>query len=271
MDKCDFDKYDRATAIHWTALNRHVKKHGLAFDARYRKCVELLESVVNPGANASILDLGCGDGALFYYLHKAFPNAVLNGIDGSEEGLKLAGRCLQEHSVNNVHLIKLDFDDLGSVAQQYDIIISLEVIEHLHDPRDFLRNIARMLSAGGHVVLSTPIRLREFPKDKDHVKEYFPAEFRMLAESAGFDVLQHDQITPIYYLIRYFHPIHLGIGKSKLLMKLYNALNILFQYNIFLAEAPGGSYELYETQFILARKNASLSGSAHSPNRQQWS
>jgi hypothetical protein len=75
-----------------------------------------------------------------------------------------------------------------------------------------------------------------------------------MVEGAGFEVVDHVQIVPVYNLIRYFQASRLGIGKTKLHRTVYNLMNILFGRNVFLGKAPDASYELYETQFILARK-----------------
>ena len=254
MNKCSFDKYKRSGAVHWTAISKNIKNHGLGFEARYRTCVRLLRHLLQSDKTQTILDLGCGDGTLFYFLNRAFPNASLHGIDGSRDGIELAKTYFARHSVSNVELKTLDFSDLDSIKAKYDIVISLDVIEHLQDHDRFLASISSLLNDGGYILLSTPIRITEFPRDKDHKREFFPNEFKGLIEKNGFEVITHDQITPIYYLIRYFHPIRFGIGKSKLYKTFYNLLNICFKYNVFLKKAPAGSYELYETQFVLARK-----------------
>ncbi len=253
MGECDFDKY-AVGAIHWMALSKSPKKHNLAFDARYRRCVSLLSGKLPGKGQPSILDLGCGDGALFYYLRKGFPGARLFGIDGSKDGIEHARAALAAHSVEGVELTHLDFNDLGTVEARFDAVTCLDVIEHMRDMDGFLKKIRALLSDEGVLVMSTPVRLLEHPNDKDHERELFCGEFRRLVEHAGFEVVEHVETTPVYDLIRYFKATRLGIGKTKLMRTYYNLLNILFGYNVFLRRAPGASYTLYETQFIVARK-----------------
>ena len=216
MNKCSFDKYEKSGAIHWTAVSKNINDHGLAFEARYRTCVRLLRPLFQSAKAQTVLDIGCGDGALFYFLNRAFPNASLYGIDGSREGIDLAKTYLAKHAVSTVELKTVDFSDLDSFKAKYDIVISLDVIEHLQDQDQFLASISNLLNKGGYILLSTPIRITEAPRDKDHQKEFFADEFKSLIEKNGFEVIMHDQITPIYTLIRYFHPTRFGIGKSKL-------------------------------------------------------
>lgn len=258
MDMCNFDKYRKSGAIHWAAISKNINKHSLGFNARYKACVNLLREFFQSDITLSILDIGCGDGTLFYFLKKAFPNSILAGVDGSKEGIELAQTYLLKHSISNVELKAIDFNKLYTISDRYDVVVVLDVIEHLQEPSQFLANVYDQLKDNGHLLLSTPVRLREFPKDKDHYKEFFPDEFKKLVEHAGYEVIKQIQIVPIFYLIRYFNPIRLFIGKSKLYKKFYNFLNIFFEYNVFLKGAPSASYELYETQFIFAKKKTRL-------------
>ncbi len=253
MACCEYLKY-HSGAVHWTALSRNPRVHILAFDARYRRCVDLLKRAGPATRPVSILDLGCGDGTLLYYLRKAFPSAELSGIDGSSEGIYTARAMLARHSILDVELRAVDFIDLGSVAWRYGAVTCLEVIEHVEDTVGFLSKIRTLLSDGGYLVISTPVRLREFPMDRDHKRELFQEEFKTMVRDAGFEVIEHVQIVPVYYLVRYFKAVRFIVGKTKLFRTIYNLMNILFGHNVFLKKAPDASYELYETQLILARR-----------------
>jgi SAM-dependent methyltransferase len=96
-----------------------------------------------------ILDLGCGNGALAAYLSaKGFG---VEGCDSSKDGIRIAKAA---HPHIRFHLLPMEgnAEDLGT----FDAVISTEVIEHLYLPRQLPRFASRVLSPGGHLVVSTP-------------------------------------------------------------------------------------------------------------------
>ena len=80
-----------------------------------------------------------------------------------------------------------------------DVLVSFEVIEHLFDPGAFVRMVARMLRAGGLLVLTCPngdgfdtmmLGSRSGAVDSEHVNLFNPASLSGLLEKAGFEVLE---------------------------------------------------------------------------------
>jgi ubiquinone biosynthesis O-methyltransferase len=105
---------------------------------------------LGPLAGAALLDIGCGNGALTASLAKSGANVT--GIDLSESGIALARTTHPEvrYEVASV------YDDLHARFGAFDRVVALEVIEHLFDPRTFLRRAFETLKPGGTLVLSTP-------------------------------------------------------------------------------------------------------------------
>ncbi|MGC8742910.1 MAG: methyltransferase domain-containing protein [Verrucomicrobiia bacterium] len=106
--------------------------------------------------NSLILDAGCGGG---YVLNELFKKGYKNiyGFDLSESGIKIARK---EYAEINDRFEKHDcyLENLPSSFPKanYDIVLSVEVIEHLYDPKLYLRNINYWLKKDGILIITTP-------------------------------------------------------------------------------------------------------------------
>lgn len=108
-----------------------------------------LASLVPPGA--TVLDLGCGEGALSQRL-------VDNGyrvfsVDKNPGYFKCQGSTF----------IQVDFDDaqqlhafMAAHEGQFDAVIGIEVIEHVENQWEYMRGLKRMCKDGGLLFVSTP-------------------------------------------------------------------------------------------------------------------
>tara|TARA_Y100000589_G_C27114317_1_gene613571 strand:- start:789 stop:1349 length:561 start_codon:yes stop_codon:yes gene_type:complete len=102
--------------------------------------------------NKTILDLGCGGGLLSEDLSRYDANII--AVDSSKELIKMAN----ERAIKNK--IKIDYRNttiqkLAEKKNKFDIVISLEVIEHVKDYRPFLNNIFKCIKPNGILILST--------------------------------------------------------------------------------------------------------------------
>lgn len=111
----------------------------------------------SPLAGKRALDVGCGAGLLCEPLARL--GAAVTGIDAAAENIEAA----QAHAVQSG--LTIDYraggvEDLGEDlgAASFDLVTSLEVIEHVSDPAAFIAGLVGALAEGGLMVLSTPNR-----------------------------------------------------------------------------------------------------------------
>lgn len=96
---------------------------------------------------ARCMDLGAGSGALSILLNKLGLDVLAVDID--------AGGFVPELPFAQADCNEADFSErLG--PEQFDLIVSIEVLEHVESPINFLRNVARLLKPSGRAIVTTP-------------------------------------------------------------------------------------------------------------------
>lgn len=130
---------------------------------------------------ARVLDAGCGEGYGADILAGAAAEVV--GVDLDESVVRRAARRYPRASFEPANLVSLPHP-----TSSFDAVVCLQVIEHIHQPGELIRECARVLEPGGFLVLSTPNRLTFSPdgvRNPFHTFEFSPADLRaLLARSA---------------------------------------------------------------------------------------
>jgi SAM-dependent methyltransferase len=124
-----------------------------------------------------ILDAGCGEGYGADLLHRAGAAEVV-GLDYEPTTLRHLAKAYPQINPVQGNLVQTGF-----AADSFDLVVSLQTIEHLWEQPRFIGECARILKADGVLVLSTPNRLT-FPSGNwYHTRELTAAEFTDLVES----------------------------------------------------------------------------------------
>ena len=97
-----------------------------------------------------ILDAGCGNGSLSHELFRL--GYTVTGVDASESGVAMARASFPKITFEVASVYEM----ASIVGDDFDAVVSVEVIEHLFSPRAFLRQAALCLRPGGRLLLTTP-------------------------------------------------------------------------------------------------------------------
>jgi len=114
--------------------------------SRNKSFLELLER--NP--KARVLDLGCGDGSFTLQIAHRIGSSDVTCVDINEMALKGARERGLKTVKHDLNAFPYPFSD-----QEFEVIVSNQVIEHLFYPIKFLREVYRILKPGGYAVIST--------------------------------------------------------------------------------------------------------------------
>ncbi len=99
----------------------------------------------------TLLDLGCGDGAITIKLSQALQSEDVWGVDISDKALEIAAK-------NGIKVVKVNLDEekLPFPDASFDFVYCGEIIEHLTDPDHLLDEVYRVLKHHGLFVVTTP-------------------------------------------------------------------------------------------------------------------
>ncbi|MGE0179568.1 MAG: bifunctional 2-polyprenyl-6-hydroxyphenol methylase/3-demethylubiquinol 3-O-methyltransferase UbiG [Sphingomonas sp.] len=109
-------------------------------------------ALLKPLAGKRAADVGCGAGLLAEPLARL--GGRVTGIDAAPENIAAA----RAHAEGQGLAIDYRVGDVGALDGSYDLVTSLEVVEHVADVPAYLAGLARALAPDGLLMLSTPNR-----------------------------------------------------------------------------------------------------------------
>lgn len=107
---------------------------------------------LRPLAGKSALDAGCGAGLLCEPLARM--GAAVTGVDSAPENVAVA----TDHAAAQALPITYVAGEVAALSGAFDLVCSMEVIEHVTDPAAFVAALEARLAPGGLMLLSTPNR-----------------------------------------------------------------------------------------------------------------
>lgn len=156
------------------------------------------------------LDVGCDVGTLAAQLKK-------DGLVKFMEGVELSAAASEaEKILDRVHRVDLSHSEAGLDKESYDLVLCLDVLEHMQDPWAALARIRRLLKPSGQVVVSLP-NVRNFRVvlplllrgrwdyartgllDITHIRFFTRATAIEMLEQAGFSVKREVSLSLIPY------------------------------------------------------------------------
>ncbi len=145
-----------------------------------------------------ILDAACGSGYGSFHISKSGASSVL-GVDISGESVSLA----QKKYINSkLEFRKADCSDLRILNDNFDVIVSFETLEHLNDPKLFIKSAAEILNPGGYFICSTPNKMRL--SGAGHINQYhlnelnYPDFYKAMSDNFEIDSCYHQTETLPY-------------------------------------------------------------------------
>jgi 2-polyprenyl-3-methyl-5-hydroxy-6-metoxy-1,4-benzoquinol methylase len=132
--------------FHTQIESHYTEKHSKYFANIRSDIVPLL-----PIASEKVLEIGCGTGATLRYLKEQGLSKWCAGVELSSGPASEAKKHIDVVLHGNIEQIKLPFDD-----GEFDVILCLDVLEHLLDPWAVINTLYKLLKPGGVIIASIP-------------------------------------------------------------------------------------------------------------------
>jgi 2-polyprenyl-6-hydroxyphenyl methylase/3-demethylubiquinone-9 3-methyltransferase len=153
-----------------------------------------------PFAGLRLLDIGCGGGLLSEPMARL--GATVVGADAAERNIPVA-QVHAEQSGLEIDYRHTTAEALAAAGEQFDVVLNMEVVEHVADPQAYLTACQQLLKPGGIMICSTINRnpksfalaivgaeyvMRWLPKGTHEWQKFItPEELFALIETAGLD------------------------------------------------------------------------------------
>jgi len=99
-----------------------------------------------------LLDIGCGGGLLCEPMSRL--GAAVTGVDPSEKNIKTASVHAAEQELP-INYLTMTAEDLVETGEQFDIVLNMEVVEHVADVELFMTTAAGLVKPGGLMFAAT--------------------------------------------------------------------------------------------------------------------
>lgn len=196
MDPLYLDRYRDLYQRHWWWRAREA-----AILAELRRLPPRAEG------GRRILDVGCGSGLFFERLQ---PFGAVEGVEPERSLAENAGRWREA-----IHPVP--FDERFRSEQPFDVILMLDVLEHLERPDAALQHAVRLLAPGGQVLITVPAFAWLWTRHdalNRHVRRYDRLALRTVARAAGLRVIRErflfQWLVPVKLLTRVWESVRAG-------------------------------------------------------------
>ncbi len=158
VDAAEVEKFSRMAAEWWNPDSKFKPLHKfnpvrLSF-IKSRACAHfgLDPKTSEPFAGLRLLDIGCGGGLLCEPMARL--GATIVGVDPSETNVKVASLHAEQSGLE-IDYRQATAEDLQAAEETFDIVLNMEVVEHVADVDVYLTECSAMVRPGGLMFVAT--------------------------------------------------------------------------------------------------------------------
>jgi 2-polyprenyl-6-hydroxyphenyl methylase/3-demethylubiquinone-9 3-methyltransferase len=172
-----------------------------------------------PFAGLRLLDIGCGGGLLSEPMARLGARVV--GADAAPRNIPVA-RLHAEQAGLDIDYRHTTAEELAAAGEEFDVVLNMEVVEHVSDPLAYLTACRQLLKPGGLMICST---LNRNPKSyvmaiigAEHVMRWLPKGThdwtKFITPDELFDLIRQAGLDPVDRKGMVFNPLGWSWGLS---------------------------------------------------------
>lgn len=218
VDAGEIAKFE-AMAAEWWDVNGKFKPLHMLNPCRLDYITQQIAAEFNrdlttrePFAGLRILDIGCGGGLLSEPMARLGADVV--GADAAERNIPVA-QVHAEQSGLDIDYRFTTAEAMAEAGEQFDVVLNMEVVEHVADPLAYLTACQQLLKPGGLMVCST---INRNPKSylmaiigAEHIMRWLPKGthewHKFITPDELFDLIGNAGLEPVDRTGFVFNPI----------------------------------------------------------------
>lgn len=174
----------------------YIKIFGIPINGLRNRARRVLPFISDRYGN--ILDSGCGQGVFAFEIARRLPESTVTGVDSDKALVERNRRITEITGLKNCYFECRDIAETA-LNKQYDLILSIDTLEHVKDDEEVLKYYYTALKPGGDMLLHVPAYYRRwfFFKWKvnfeveGHVRPGYTIEdIAKKTENAGFTIIE---------------------------------------------------------------------------------
>jgi 2-polyprenyl-3-methyl-5-hydroxy-6-metoxy-1,4-benzoquinol methylase len=191
--------------LYETYAKSHIKKGDVSKTINIKSRAPYIRNIIKKhvpsNKSCSIIDIGCGHGAFFYYL-KEYGYTTVSGVEYSqdqiEEARSLGLSCIEKGDA--LRYVQ------NCPSESFDVILTIDLLEHFSKNENllFAEQVLRILKPGGRWIIhvpngGSPFGTRVFSGDLTHETLFSAGSLSQLIHTVGFSKTRFFEDKPLIY------------------------------------------------------------------------
>jgi len=131
----------------------YVKLFGVPINGLRIRARRVLPLITDKYRHA--LDAGCGPGIFTFELAKRLPQGMVTGVDIDDALLETNTQIVRATGLDNCRFEHVDLTTMDT-SERFDLILSVDNLEHIEDDDNVLRRFYQALTPGGELIIHVP-------------------------------------------------------------------------------------------------------------------